>query len=227
MRIAFAGQMRSGKDAAAEYAIRTQGGQICKFADALYQIHDHAIGADASIGSTFDIATQVVGPHLSEDELKFEEDIWFKLWAFLKVWFNGDPEVLEHRQVGQKSRYFLQYLGTEWARQTIHPDIWVRIFLRNLSKLDPTQHIYCTDLRFHNECKALRENGFVSVRVERPEAARVAAGAANMAHPSEVDVPYLDVDFTIYNRSSLQEYYARLDVLLNPSLIERINDLKS
>jgi hypothetical protein len=229
MRIAFAGQMRSGKDAAAEYAIKTLGGQVCKFADALYLIHDHAISPGATVKSTMSMAEDVMGPHLTPEELHNEDGVWFPLWLFVTQWFRPvdsypyDGQGFKQRRVeGEKSRYFLQWLGTEWARCQIHPDIWVRIFLKNLTKLDPAQHIFCTDLRFHNECKALRENGFVSIRVERPEQDRVAAGASLMAHPSEVDVPFLDVDLTIYNRSTLEDYYAQLDLLFNSGLLEQI-----
>lgn len=221
MRVAFTGQMRSGKDTAADYAIATFGGENHKFADGLYVIHNHAIQEGATVASTFEIAYDTVRPHMNAEEIVREQGIWMKLWAFLREWFSNE------RVVGEKSRHLLQYLGTEWARCSINQDIWVRIFLQGIGSAGPDTNIFCTDLRFHNECRILHENGFVIVRVERPETARVAAGASNMAHPSEIDVPHLDVDFTIYNRSTLEDYHAKLDLLLNPEGIRRLNRMRT
>lgn len=222
MRVAFTGQMRSGKDTAAEYAIATFGGENHKFADALYVIHNHAISAEASVASIFEVAHDMVRPHLNPEELIREQGIWMKLWVFIREWYAND------RVVGEKSRHLLQYLGTEWARYSIAPDIWVRIFLKGLANVEPDTNIFCTDLRFHNECEILHANNFVVIRVERPETRRLAAGASRMAHPSEVEIPHLDVDFTVYNRSTLEDYHARLELLLNPDAIHRYcNRLRS
>jgi hypothetical protein len=221
MKVAFTGQMRSGKDTAADYAIATFGGENHKFADGLYVIHNHAILEEADVASTFEVAYRAVRPHLNAEEIIREQGIWMKLHCFLREWFSNE------RVVGEKSRHLLQYLGTEWARYCIAPDIWVRIFLKGIKDAPADTNIFCTDLRFPNECEVLHQNGFVVVRVERPEGARLAAGASNMAHPSEVNIPHLDVDFTVYNRSTLEDYYAKLDLLLAPEGIRRLNRMRS
>lgn len=239
MKVAFAGLMRSGKDTAAEYAVECFGGEIHKFADGLYKIHNHAISPGATKDSTLTVAYNTVFPHLLAGEVAREREIFGKLSDFLQEWFRDPREWFQdpseftepvnqdlYRTEGVKNRYFLQCLGTEWARYTIHPDIWVRIFLKGLAPNNDA-NVFCTDLRFHNECKVLHANGFVIVRVERPEAARMAAGASNVAHPSETDIPFLDVDFSVYNRSTLEDYYAKLDLLLAPSGIRRLNSLRT
>lgn len=226
MKIAFTGQMRSGKDAAAEYVVATHGGKIHKFADGVYRIHDHAIAPGATVSSTMEVAHAVMDPVLTVEEQSRGSEVWSYLQEFLEVWF-GPPETPNtacvHRQEGQKNRYLLQHLGTEWARYNIAQDIWVRAFCKGLEKTAPDENIYCTDLRFHNECEILHQNGFVVIRVERPEAARLAAGATNISHLSEVNIPHLDVDFTIHNRGSLLEYHSKLDLLINPAGIQRLN----
>ncbi len=65
----------------------------------------------------------------------------------------------------QKDRKFLQWVGTEWGRAQDN-DIWVK---KALEKLDNHQNFFVSDLRFPNEVKALRKQGFVLVQLIRPD----------------------------------------------------------
>jgi hypothetical protein len=98
--------------------------------------------------------------------------------------------------VRQKERELLQFLGTEWGRETKGPDVWVKAALNNLERADrnasiPTIAIF-DDVRFENEVtlfqQALGSKVFV-IRLEAPEFIRKSRGAAggteSFQHPSE------------------------------------------
>ncbi len=54
----------------------------------------------------------------------------------------------------EKDRHFLQYIGTQWAREK-EPDVWLNVVLRKIESLPKDEPIYITDVRFPNEFDAL------------------------------------------------------------------------
>lgn len=119
----------------------------------------------------------------------------------------------------EKDGQFLQYIGTEWARGK-DEDIWVNTLLKSIE--GSQSNIYVTDLRFKNEFKLLRKNGFKLVRIIRDKSINDPTyGNRNAQHQSEVDlldIPLEDWDYIIYNDDSIEEFYSQLD-----KLIEQIN----
>jgi len=115
----------------------------------------------------------------------------------------------------EKDGQFLQYIGTEWARKK-DEDIWANTLLKNIK--GSHSNIYVTDLRFKNEFKLLRKNGFKLVRIIRDDASNDATyGNRNTQHQSEVDlldIPLDEWDFVIYNNESLEELKFQLDNLV-------------
>lgn len=114
----------------------------------------------------------------------------------------------------EKDGQFLQYIGTEWGRSK-DVDIWANTLLKSIE--GSSSNIYVTDLRFKNEFKLLRQNGFKLVRIIRDEASNDATyGNRNTQHQSEVDlldIPLEDWDSVIYNNGSLKEFHEQLDNL--------------
>lgn len=74
---------------------------------------------------------------------------------------------LEIPLLGKTGRHCLQSLGSEWGRKLIHEDIWVKCMEQEI--LDAGDHtpIIIDDLRFDNEAKMLKEQGFKIWRVVR------------------------------------------------------------
>jgi hypothetical protein len=66
---------------------------------------------------------------------------------------------------GLTPRHLLQTLGTEWGRQCVHPDIWVRAWHESVRGLT---HVVVDDVRFPNEAVAVRALGGVLWCVDRP-----------------------------------------------------------
>ena len=77
--------------------------------------------------------------------------------------------------IKQSPRELMLSLGTEWGRDTVDHDLWVKIQKRNWHELmaineaeggDPCGHFY-TDVRFDNEAEWIREEGGVIIEVRR------------------------------------------------------------
>jgi energy-coupling factor transporter ATP-binding protein EcfA2 len=85
-------------------------------------------------------------------------------------------------------RYLLQTLGTEWGRNLIDPDIWVRISMRSIS--GSQSPVIFDDVRFDNEANAIRERGGLIVHLP-PRAQPKEASA----HSSEAGVQQVLGDF--------------------------------
>lgn len=70
---------------------------------------------------------------------------------------------------GATVRKILQTLGSDWGRETIHPDIWVKLAHRKVEEcLDAGVSVVMDDLRFPNEYEMLIQLGGTPVRVTRP-----------------------------------------------------------
>ena len=138
--------------------------------------------------------------HKGFTEFSFAEPIR----AFTKILLGLDHAGLEEAKEkgidwldGVTPRTIMQTLGTEWGRQTIHPDIWIRYLTRRI--ITPTNinaDIVISDIRFDNEAIALRELGAKIVRIERP-------GGGEDSHSSEVGVSLKYVHFGVMNNGEL------------------------
>ena len=111
-------------------------------------------------------------------------------------------------------RGFLQFIGTEWGRRVIDPNIWINAMDEKLSRAD-TKHIsaniFVTDVRFPNEADLLRKHGFKIIRISRPLEARLAAGASNLDHESETALDNYQFDKVINNDNGYSDLYQKLE----------------
>lgn len=78
---------------------------------------------------------------------------------------------------GKSPRYLMQTLGTEWGRNCVDLDVWLKIAQRDidyLSKLAQAGNahidgIVISDIRFEGEAKWLREQGGIIWHINRPD----------------------------------------------------------
>lgn len=174
--IGITGYKRSGKDTAAEVMAAILGFQRIAFAD---PIKDAARAILRSQGV---------------DEATIEESI------------DGDLKEAPCPYLQHKSpRYVMQTLGTEWGREMLGDDIWVKAALNRASNSDVGTII--TDVRFPNEAEAIREAGGVVVRVSRPETEPDMGGTL---HPSEAGVAQTGADYVIRNDMSRDDFQAEV-----------------
>jgi len=129
---------------------------------------------------------------------------------------------------GKSARYAMQTLGTEWGRNLIGKDIWVKDLERELNVFGDS-HVYChgfviDDLRFYSEYEwaiKLRDKFDVYViRVIRP-----ISEVNKDTHSSENESESFKEDWTIWNHLSKEEAYKSLCSILGLNYKEEGNDI--
>jgi len=92
------------------------------------------------------------------------------------------------------ARRFLQLMGTEFGRDLIDKDVWIRIVDRFVAK-NPGLDVVIDDVRFPNEFEWLRSAGGISVYIYTEKE------VASDTHPSEVYIKELGkkCDYKVFN----------------------------
>lgn len=104
---------------------------------------------------------------------------------------------------GRTPRHAMQTLGTEWGRNLIADDLWIRAWRAALSDVGGMS-VAVDDCRFPNEAEAVRAAGGLIVRIERP-----GAGAGAAGHSSEDQA--FKSDAKIQNDGSMTEFLIAID----------------
>lgn len=95
---------------------------------------------------------------------------------------------------GVTTRHCLQTIGTEWGRQWIDSDIWVKIAIAKANRARDAGHpVVIDDMRFPNELAAVRASDGCAVFVERPGV------VVTSGHLSEGQIKRGDCDYCIFN----------------------------
>lgn len=111
--------------------------------------------------------------------------------------------------LGKSPRELLQTLGTQWGRQMVAEDIWVRLAISQARELRSIGgRVAITDVRFENEARAIRGDGGVIWRVTRPVAVLDAQAAQ---HASEAGIPDDLVDDEVVNDGGLYDLAAAVE----------------
>src|SRR5690606_24735571 len=100
---------------------------------------------------------------------------------------------------GASPRKMMQTLGTDWGRQMIGEDIWVKAFAR----INAGKQVVVPDVRFENEADIVRANGILIHLVGR--------GGIEGDHVSENKLPFKEGDIVIDNSRDLAWLYAQVD----------------
>jgi len=177
--VALMGRAGAGKDSVAKaLAARFDHARVA-FADA---VRDMALAVDPIITGYVDVG--------GVSFWRLSELVDIHGWDGAK---RGFPEV----------RRFLQRLGSEGVRDTIHPDTWVALAHRKVQAAwDDGRFVAVTDVRFPNELAWARRHGFLCVWVDRPT-------ALDGSHASERAVGPSDADVVLYNGGSLEDLAER------------------
>lgn len=130
--------------------------------------------------------------------------------------FNLDPEDFEGDRkeqpldwLGRSPRELMQSMGTEWARQMVNPDVWVKIAEQNLNylqnSLSSVVGFVISDVRFENEAEFIRQRGGTIVHLHRPDAPAV------NPHASEAGLLIRQDDLVVRNTSCLASLRMQID----------------
>ncbi len=123
--------------------------------------------------------------------------------------FQGDRKEQPLAWLDQSPRQLMQSMGTEWARNTVHPDVWVKLAEQNLDymtkALGAVLGFVVSDVRFENEADLIRRRGGTVIHIFRPDAQAV------NSHVSEAGVAAHKDDLTLTNYDTVEEFLRSLD----------------
>lgn len=163
MRIAFAGPRGTGKTTLAQYLADHQGFTRCSLAAPIKRIISEA-------------PTDSYERH--QYLLRWGQELFpGRLVAQARFATEAARVLAAERDPGRRA----QLIGTDVGR-ALNPEVWIRYLLAHL----PDGPVAVDDVRFANECEALRQAGFVLIRLTAPPdvlAARLAARAAERRDP--------------------------------------------
>jgi len=140
-------------------------------------------------------------------------DYLVQKYGFIKLSFAGKLKEIardlfpEQFECGQKPRKLLQDLGMKMRE--IDQDVWVNYVLRIVRSLPKESKIVIDDLRFMNEYKALKNEGFFVVRILRD-----VPPSPLDDHPSEKEVEQMPYDLLLLNTGTLDRLYEKLDKIM-------------
>ncbi|RQO51516.1 deoxynucleotide monophosphate kinase [Pseudomonas sp. KBW05] len=123
--------------------------------------------------------------------------------------FEGDRKEQPLAWLGRSPRQLMQSMGTEWARNTVHPDIWVKLAEQNLDymtkALGAVLGFVVSDVRFENEADLIRRRGGTIIHIGRNDAQAV------NPHISEAGVAVRQDDLILRNNGTVDEFLRSLD----------------
>lgn len=112
---------------------------------------------------------------------------------------SDDKKAVVSDDYGVTPRHMMQTLGTEWGRNLIDGDIWVKAFAR----LNAGKCVIVPDVRFENEAELVREHGILIHLVGR--------GGIEGKHVSENAIEFNPGDIVIDNSRDLAWLYGQVD----------------
>ncbi|MBF6030808.1 deoxynucleotide monophosphate kinase [Pseudomonas sp. P115] len=123
--------------------------------------------------------------------------------------FEGDRKEQPLAWLDRSPRQLMQSMGTEWARNTVHPDVWVKLAQQNLDymtkALGAVLGFVVSDVRFENEADLIRRRGGTIVHISRADAQVV------NPHVSEAGVAGNKDDLLMFNNGTVEEFLRSLD----------------
>lgn len=116
-----------------------------------------------------------------------------------------------------KDRKLLQWLGTEWGRETINTNIWTDLWKAEVAYIaENYPHVIavCDDCRFDNEAELVKSMGGVIVKLVADNAhTRMDPKLAITNHASEAGISEKLVDFTVHNNDTVDAFKHKLDAI--------------
>lgn len=136
---------------------------------------------------------------------------------------------------GGKPRQHYQHIGQ--SLRELDADVWINYTLSQIEKetrladrLGVPSFIVITDGRQVNEARRLREDGYLIVKVECDEAERLnrigeasdAFDVSQLNHETELQVDYINADYTIKNNGTLEELEQQVTILITLAYLSQM-----
>ena len=148
-----------------------------------------------------DTVGDMIANTIDAEQFTFSEGIW----RMIEIFF---PDEYANRYT-HKPRTLLQVLGQKLRE--VEPNIWVDYTLNQINEI--SDNVVITDMRQPNEYQALKDTGFIIVRVNAHMSTRIERAASagdifeesNLNHETEQHYPLFEADYEIDNNGSMDE----------------------
>ncbi|MHA2225203.1 MAG: AAA family ATPase [Candidatus Hodarchaeales archaeon] len=145
---------------------------------------------------------------------------------FKRMRISGKMRSIAHDLGLEVTRDFLQGIG-KFMRE-FDDDVWVKHLSKEIKDASPSANVVVDDIRRQNEVDYLRPLGFTFIRVESPDnlrRKRIETRGKNKItdedwsrwsdHLTEIQVPHLQIDFTLKNDGSTNDLEQKIDYFIN------------
>lgn len=124
-------------------------------------------------------------------------------------------EVIE--MLGKSPRQIMQTFGTEWGRDRVNTDLWLKLAgIRMENLVGAGFNVLVTDVRFQNEADWIRQQGGVIWHLDRD------GSSTTSAHKSEAGVNFVIGDKRIDNNETLGWLIEKVEGLAVDLLAEEV-----
>lgn len=104
-------------------------------------------------------------------------------------------------------RRLMQTLGTEWGRNHIHQDLWIKVAHDQIKSLRSRGlPVVVDDMRFPNELGLIKQMGGDAIKVIRPDITLL----DSRSHESEAGLHAYDFDFHLFNDGTLDQLRSKV-----------------
>jgi hypothetical protein len=122
--------------------------------------------------------------------------------------YNQEAKERVDERWGLSPRQMFQQFGTNYVRNQLDPNFWLKHFEMWYQSLNPGTPVIVPDVRFQNEVDLIHRLGGKVVFIYRP----FTGYSEQDLHESEVNASQLEnVDYTLNNCSSLLQFYQAID----------------
>tara|TARA_B110000858_G_scaffold76181_1_gene88309 strand:+ start:1547 stop:2104 length:558 start_codon:yes stop_codon:yes gene_type:complete len=181
------------------------------------------IGVSGKKGAGKDLAGEIIQRVVGEADFAWHYNIKKfadKIKDVVCLLIGCSREDLENREFKERElgeewgwltpRKLLQLLGTEAGRVIIHPNLWVNALFSDYdSSSNYDSKWIITDVRFPNECQAIKDRGGIVIRINRDS-------DVVDNHSSETALDnYYDFDHVVDNNGSIDDLTNNLIKIIN------------
>lgn len=117
--------------------------------------------------------------------------------GFTREQVYGDQKESVHPILGFSSRVFQQKVGTDFGRNMLGKDVWIKSFF---ARHGEEARVVCDDVRFPNEVTAFTDRGGIILKIDRPSIRGITD-----EHESELYYDRLPFRHLIVNDGTLEE----------------------
>jgi len=167
------------------------------------------IGVTGKARSGKDTVAEMIKKHLGNNNPTAIKSFATPMKRFGDICFGWNDAIIEKEVVdarfGFSPREFYQKMGTEFMRDMMGEDTWVKIMKSRIDNLPKhITYVIIPDVRFDNEAQFIRDNGGTLIEVIRED------GDSVRGHVSENGVKRDLVHHLLENNGSLEELNTKI-----------------